>query len=153
MYVSTNSDIEEDKDSSSDDISSRCNYHDPDQKWESFRELLCEIQSDNFCFVYTGVSEVFKCDDDHRPKLPGFHDTLTQCRTDGFRGRVKRFIKASINFKLPYHLSVFILHAYESLIIEIISKSVINCIVEIIYRPNTPSRANINIILHTYLIP
>jgi ammonia channel protein AmtB len=55
MYVSTNSDIEEDKDSSSDDISSRCNYHNPDQKWESSRELLCEIQSDNFCFVYTGV--------------------------------------------------------------------------------------------------
>ena len=72
-------------------ISSSCNYCDPDQfsdmttnannarsyfhlncrglsaNWESFRELLCELQRDHSCFDYIGISEVYKCDDDPRP--------------------------------------------------------------------------------------
>jgi len=77
LYESTNPDNEEGIDSPFDDISSSCNYYDPDQfsdmtknvnnacsyfhlncrglsaDWESFQELLCELQPDNFCFDST----------------------------------------------------------------------------------------------------
>ena len=128
LYDSTNP---ENIDSPFDGISSSCNYYNPDQfsdmtknsnnacsyfhlncrglsaNWESFRELMCELQRDNFCFDYIGISEVYKCDDDPRLKLPGFHDILTQCRSDGFRGEVGLFIQ---DFKVRHDLSVFIPH-------------------------------------------
>jgi len=115
-------------------------------KWESFRELLCELKSDNFCFDYIEVSEVFKCDDDHRLKLPGFHDILTQCRIDGVRGGIGLLIK------VRHSLSLLIPHSYEYLFIEIISISVNNSTVEVIYHINTPPRSNIDIFQHIYLI-
>jgi len=80
-----------------------------------------------------------------RLKLPGFHDILTQCRSDGFMGGVGLFIKDSINFKVRHDLSVFIPHVHESLFIEIISTSVKISIVGIVYRPNTPPRVNADI--------
>ena len=54
--------------------------------WESFRELLCGLPRDNFCFDYIGISEVFKCNDDPRLELPGFHEILTQCHSGFFWG-------------------------------------------------------------------
>ena len=70
LYESTNPDNEDVIDSSFYDISSDCYYYDPDQfsdiikdvynaysylnfrglssNWESFRELRCELQSNNF---------------------------------------------------------------------------------------------------------
>ena len=90
LYESINPENEKGRDSSFDGISSSCNYYDPDQfsdmakngnnacsyfhlncrgllvNWESSRELMCELQRDNFCFDYIGISEVYKCDDDPR---------------------------------------------------------------------------------------
>jgi len=43
-----------------------------------------------------GISEVYKCDDDPRLKIPGLRDILTQCGSDDFRGGVGLFIKDSI---------------------------------------------------------
>jgi len=110
LYESTNPENEKGIDSPFDDIPASCNYYDPEQfsgmtkntnnacnyfhlkcrglaaNWESFRELLCELQRDNFCFDYIEISEVYKCDDDPRLKLPGFHDIQTKRRSGGFSG-------------------------------------------------------------------
>ena len=32
--------------------------------WESFKDLLCNLQGDNFCFDCLGVREVFECERD-----------------------------------------------------------------------------------------
>ena len=55
------------------------------------------------------------------------------------------FIKDDINFKIRKDLSVFIPHVFESVFIEIDSNSEKSRIVGIIYRPNNPPRADVDI--------
>ena len=54
--------------------------------WENFRDLLCDLHSDNFSFDMIGVSEVYRCENDSRLSLPGYHDLLTRCREHGTSG-------------------------------------------------------------------
>ena len=115
--------------------------------WESFKELLCELQGDKFSFDLIGISEIFKCERDHRLKLPGFHDIIFRCRDDDNREGVRLFIKDNICYKIRNDLSIFIPHVIETLFIEITenSKQGPNTVIGIIYRPNTPPRADIDI--------
>ena len=116
--------------------------------WESFKDLIQDLQGDNFSFDFVGISEVFKCDLDGRLKLPGFQNIITRCRESGSRGGVGLFIKDNINFKIRDDLSTFIPHVYESLFIEI-STSSKNNIVGVIYRPNTQPRADLEVFSQT----
>ena len=119
--------------------------------WEKFHDLLCQIHSDDFSFDYIGISEVFRCDRDHRLHIPGYHDIITRCRdkTDDCRGGVALFVKETIDFKVRNDLSVFIPHVYESLFVEILPKGGKHTIIGIIYRPNTAPRADIDIFTST----
>ena len=40
--------------------------------WESFKELIDEINSDNFAFDVIGISELFNCEKDKRINLEGY---------------------------------------------------------------------------------
>jgi len=42
-----------------------------------------------------GISEIFKCERDHRLKLPDFDDTIFRCRDDDNRGGMGLFIKVA----------------------------------------------------------
>ncbi len=77
-----------------------------------------------------------------RLKLPGYHDWLSRCRDDGPRGGVGLFIRDSKD------LSVFILHIFELLFVEIINKSSRNIIVGVVYRSNTEPHADLDIVQH-----
>ena len=118
--------------------------------WESFKDLIQDLQGDNFSFDVVGISEVFKCDLDGRLKLPGFQNIITRCRESGSRGGVGLFIKDNINFKIRDDLSTFIPHVYESLFIEI-STSSKNNIVGVIYRPNTQPRADLEVFFTNFI--
>ena len=113
--------------------------------WEDFKNLLCDMQSDTFSFDFIGVSEVFRCEQDQRLALPGYHDLICRTRDDGYRGGVALFINESINYRIREDLSVFIPHVLESLFIEYESTNKKKHIVGVMYRPNTPPRADIEV--------
>ena len=117
--------------------------------WESFRDLLCDIHHDNFSFDLIGVSEVFRCDNDSRLILPGYHDLITRCRDNGTRGGVGLFVKDCFNYKIRDDLSVFIPHVFESLFIELSSRDSKRTIIGVIYRPNTAPKADMEIFSST----
>ena len=111
------------------------------KNWTEFKGLINELHGDCFCFEYIGISEVFNCDRDVRLALPGFHNLITRTRNnnDVGRGGVGLFIKDTINYTIREDLSVFI-----PLFIEVKSSKKSN-IIDVIYRPNTPPRADIDI--------
>ena len=76
--------------------------------WESFRELIDDI-SENYSFDIIGLSEVYKCNNDNRPQLPGFHKLITSTRPESNRGGVGFFIGENIDFKIreDFHSSCF----------------------------------------------
>ena len=100
---------------------------------------------DAFSLDLIGISEAFRCDLDSHLSLPGFHELITRCRDDGSRDGAGLFIKDDIHFNIRKDLSGFIPHVFESFFIEIDSKSEKSKIVGIIYRPNTPPRADVDI--------
>ncbi len=113
--------------------------------WESFHNLLCTLHGDSFSFDIIGISEIFRCCDDSRLRLPGYHDLISRCREDGHRGGVGLFIKDTLQYKIRDEIGVFIPHIFESLFIEIVNKTERNVIVGVIYRPNTEPHADIDI--------
>ncbi len=112
--------------------------------WEPFKNLICDLHSTNFSFDYIGVSEAYRCDWDQRLKLPGYHDLITRCRSNGSRGGVGIFIKNSVQYKIREDLSIFNAHVFESIFVEIRSPSK-TYIIGVIYRPNTAPRANFDV--------
>jgi hypothetical protein len=122
------------------------------KKWDRFRELICELQGEKFSFDFIGVSEVFDtCNRDCRIHLPGFHDIITRTRKDSVRGGVGLFLNENINFKVRDDLSIFIPHVFESLFVEIIANSGSSSIVAVIYRPNVPPLADLDLFTTTLL--
>ncbi len=117
--------------------------------WEVFHELLCNLHSDSFDFDFIGVSEAYRCDQDKRLALSGYHDILSKTRDTGFRGGVALFVKQTINFHIRDDLSVFIPHVFESIFIEVESPKGRNSIIGVVYRPNTAPRADLNIFQST----
>ena len=150
-----------------------CEYYDPDQfaiytkelkkntsffhlncqglrsNWDNFQTLMCDISTDNFSFDFIGISEVFRCDNEACLSLPGYHTLITRTRDDDSRGGVGLFIRDKINYKIREDLSVFIPHVIESLFIEIDSNKNNPSIIGVIYRPNTPPRADVDIFSST----
>ncbi len=113
--------------------------------WESFYSHLCDLHGDNFSFDFIGFSELYRCDNDSRLCLPGYHALISLCRDDGPRGGVGLFMKNDLNYKIREDISVFIPHVFESLFVEIINTKERNMIVGVIYRPNTEPRADLDI--------
>jgi len=174
LYESSEIDME-DVDSPFSQLVNDCDYYEPHQfhdkysgirkalsyfhlncrslssNWDSFRELLCELHGDSCSFDFIGISEIFNCDKDSRLVLPGYHNIITRCRNNGNGGGVGLFVKDEFDFKIRNDLSVFVPHVFESLFIEIISKtkSNKNLIIGVIYRPNTSPRADFDIFSST----
>ncbi len=113
--------------------------------WESFHNLICDLHGDAFSFDLIGISELYKCCNDNRLCLPGYHELIARSRDDGPRGGVGLFIKQTLNYKIREDISVFISHIFESLFIEIVNENERNMIVGVIYRPNTEPYADIDI--------
>ena len=96
-----------------------------------------------FCaFDFIGISELYRCINDMRLSLPGYHKLITRCRQNGMRGGVGLSIKDTINYIIREDISVFIPHVFESIFIEIIHKDRKKSIIGIIYRPNTEPHAD-----------
>ena len=117
--------------------------------WECFHDLLCDLHNEQFSFDFIGISEIFNCEKDSRLKLPGFHKLISRTRDDGNQGGVGLFIKKYINFKIREDLCVFIPHIFESIFVEIQTKTKKKNIVGVIYRPNSQPKADIDIFVST----
>ena len=68
--------------------------------WEIFCDLLCDLNNAKFAFDLIGLSEVYRCENDARLCLPGYHPLLTRCRDSGIMGGVGLFVKDNINYKI-----------------------------------------------------
>jgi len=99
---------------------------------DSFRNILA-------------IRETFKCIDDTRLSLPGYHQLMMRYRDDGARGGVGIFIREDINFKIREDIGVFTPHIFESICITIINPNGKNTVMGLIYRPNTEPRVDIDI--------
>ena len=90
-------------------------------KWKSFKNLLCDLHGTSFSFDVIGISEIYKCRDDTRTSLAGYHELISRCRDDGIRGGVGLYLKSMIHF------------------------SIRNVVVGVVYRPNTEPHADVDI--------
>ena len=57
-------------------------------KWDCFKNLICELQNDEVSFDSIGISEALQYKNDDRLKLTGFHDILYRCRENSNQGGV-----------------------------------------------------------------
>ena len=113
--------------------------------WDDFKELIMSLHCDYFKFDIIGVSECYNHSNDERIHIDGYHDILSRNRTEGRRGGVGLFIKEHIKYKVHEEYSVFIPHVFESIFVEIETNSRNRELIGIIYRPNTPPLADIDI--------
>ena len=114
--------------------------------WSHFEDLLCSI---DYQFDFIGISECFKLRDDPRIKLDGYHDVISRCREGSSRGGVAMFINDRYDYEIRNDLSVFIPHVFESLFIEVSLPGSKNQIIGVIYRPNTPPMADLDLFQNT----
>ena len=117
--------------------------------WNDFKDLIFDLTGEDASFEFIGLSEVYKCESDTRLLLPGYHPLITRTRNLDNRGGVGLFIRSNIKFTIREDLSVFIPHIFESIFIEYISIKKKRCVVGVIYRPNTPPKADIDVFMHT----
>ena len=114
-------------------------------KWDKFKHLLSEL---SFSFDFLGFSEVFRCENDQRLSLEGYHPFISKQRVTCNRGGVGMFINSEIDFCERSDLSIFIPHVIESLFVECKSPGRKKTIVGVIYRPNTPPHASFEMFTH-----
>lgn len=117
--------------------------------WNSFHELIYNLNSNTFSFDIIGISEIYRCIHDKRLRLTGYHNILSRCREDGPRGGVGLFIKENLVYKIRNDLGVFIPHIFESIFIEITNTQGKNVIVGVVYRPNSGPHADLDIFSYT----
>ena len=115
--------------------------------WEAFNDLLLSMNSDIFSFDFIAISEAFKCEHDRRILLPGYHSLIHKSRENECRGGVGIFVKESIHFEIRQDLSILIPNVIESLFIEYETYSHKKSIVGVIYRPNTPPKADLDLFI------
>ena len=113
--------------------------------WDDFKDLVVDITKPSFDLDIIGLSEIFKINNEFN--LPGYHDFIHSNRPEGDdnRGGVGFFIKDEINYTVRSDLSIFIPHVIETLFIEITKNHGKPNIVGIIYRPNSPPLASIDV--------
>ena len=107
--------------------------------WDSYNELLANINSSKFAFDLLGISELFNLPPDLSFELEGYHDIICKNRdpNDSVRGGVGLYIKKDIIYKDRPDLTLFIPHVIETIFVEIKVNNCKNIIVGNIYRPNT----------------
>ena len=80
--------------------------------WNQFHELIYNLSSDVFSFDIIGISEMYRCINDERLHLTGYHSVVSRCREDWSRGGVGIFIKDNLVFKIRNDIGVFISHIF-----------------------------------------
>ena len=113
--------------------------------WEHFTELMHSLNTDTFNFDVIGISECYRHEYDNRIHLEGYHDIVSRNRKEGRKGGIGLFINETIKFKVRDDISVFIPHVFESIFVELETGLHSKEIVGVIYRPNTPPLADIDI--------
>ena len=117
--------------------------------WDSFHNLIWKTCGDSNAFDIIVITELFSMNKDECA-LNGYYplEFRTRDDTNSSRGGVGLYIRDKYNYELRTDLSVFIPHVFESIFIELhINKKSI--LVGVIYRPNTPPKADIDIFTHT----
>ena len=113
-------------------------------RWDDFKNLFNEINSDRSQLDIIGLSEIFNVNQAFH--LPGYQQFIFKNRPDNDdnHGGVGFFIKEGISYSVRTDLSIFIPHVIESLFIEICLNGK-PTVFGILYRPNTAPRANIEV--------
>ena len=152
-----------------------CKYYDPDEfknlkskfshnfsffhlnvqglsaKWDKLNLLLSDLNSSHGCLDFIGFSEAFHHENDNRLHLDGYHNLISKVRNNpSQRGGVAIFVKESFECTLRPDLSIFVPHIIESVLVEC-KLGRRKLIVGVIYRPNTPPLADVDVFsFHLY---
>ena len=126
-----------------DPFSSLCmNIQSINAHWEGLLELLGNTNTNSFTIDCLGLTEIFRINDFSNYNIEGYHPIVYKTRPDRNRGGIGLYVNAQLSFIPREDLSIFIPHVIESLFIEIQISSNKSIIVGVVYRPNTPPRAN-----------
>ena len=87
------------------------NYRGLLSSWDSFYDLMSQLNNDSFSFDCIGISENDQTLCDTRLSLNGYHNITTRYRDHGPRGGVGLFLKD--NFKIRDDSGVFIPHVFR----------------------------------------
>ena len=119
--------------------------------WDSLKQFLCDIEGKCFKFDIVGLTEIFRIPKNVTYTIDGYHPLQfnTRPENDDGRGGVGLFINNNLNYILREDLSIFLPHVFESLFVEISINKQKSMIVGIIYRPNSPPRANLDTFIDT----
>ena len=115
--------------------------------WDSFKFLIETLHSKSFSFDFLGISESFKCEHDSRIFINGYKAIFSATRSNDHRGCVALFLKDTLQYKIRDDLSLFIPNVFESLFIEYQYNDKSKHILGIVYRPNTPPKADLDIFI------
>ena len=104
-------------------------------------------------FDFIGITEVFEIRDHFNYTLNGYHRLQynTRPNNDDGHGGVALFIKEHYTFSIREELSIFIPHVIETIFVEVQNKSNKPIIIGVIYRPNFPPRANLDVFVNKLL--
>ena len=120
--------------------------------WDGLHDLLCSMSADHKKLDTIGLTEVFKIHDNINYDIEGYHPIIYKTRPESGRGGVAMYINENLHFTIRKDLSVFIPHVIETIFVEIsvptIDKRPI--IIGIVYRPNSPPHANIDVFSQTF---
>ena len=117
--------------------------------WDSFRNLVWEMCADNNALDIIGITELFSMNMGECA-LDGYHplEFKTRNDTNSSRGGIGLYIRDKHSYEYRHDLSIFIPNVFESIFIELhINKK--STIIGIIYRPNTPPKADVDIFMQT----
>ena len=116
--------------------------------WSSFEDLIASLE---YKFDFIGISECFKIRNDGKIKIDGYHDVIYRCREDCSRGGVALYINDRYDYTIRKDLSVFIPRVIETLFVEVSLPDSKKQIIGVIYRPNTPPLADLDMFHNTLL--
>lgn len=114
--------------------------------WDDLQNLFYDLSTPHFSFDIISLTEVFRNHEFANHTLNGYHPLIVKSRPDNDDGRggVGIYIKDTLDFNVREDLSVFVPHVYESIFVEVKINKKESVIIGVIYRPNTPPKADLD---------
>lgn len=116
--------------------------------WDNLTNLVHDLSSEKFAFDIVGLSEVFKVHKHFNYNIDGYHPFIYKTRPGPSEGRggIGMYLNKSLIYKIREDLSTFIPHVVETLFVEItIENTSSHVVCGVIYRPNSPPLANMDV--------
>ncbi len=121
--------------------------------WDGLQDLLFNMNTGQQKIDIIGLTEIFRIQDNINYSIEGYHPIICKTRPDSGRGGVAMYVNENFQFTIREDLSVFIPHVIETLFVEMSIPNIdkVPIIIGVIYRPNSPPLADIDVFSYSFL--